>query len=202
MRLTLYPNVLHTLRDLAPSTPSSVRHAVNDYKWPNDIWNPSMKTLFLYGASGVGKTSLAMALLPQALKTKHLDLLRTKRYPSNHFGIIYDEGDLSARHAEAQIAFLDREFDTEVHVRYGVAEIPAGHPVIITSNRRPEQCMAIWNPAVARRVTCVRMVSRDTYVLDECAPPTGLRAEETLEEHATRQTAEREKETEFNVFNY
>lgn len=136
-----------------------------------------------------------MALLPQALKTKHLDLLRTKKYPSNHFGIIYDEGNLSHLHQEAQIAFLDREFDTEVHVRYGVAEIPAGHPVIITSNRRPDEIMALWNPAVQRRVDCVLMLEHNQFVPYVYSQPTGIKAGQSLDAY----NLEREKEQEFDA---
>lgn len=191
----MYPQVRQTLMALAPSTPSPVRHALDTFGFPVDIWNAATKTLCLFGASGVGKTSLAMALLPQALKTKHLDLLRTKHYPSNHFGIIYDEGNLSHLHQEAQIAFLDREFDTEIHVRYGVAEIPAGHPVIITTNRRPDEIMALWNPAVQRRVTCVYMLARDRFVPYEYLMDTGIKAGQSVEDYHL----EKEKEREFDV---
>jgi len=197
----MFPRTIETLVSLVPTRRLPARHALSEFDWPNDIWNAATKTLCLFGASGVGKTSLAMALLPQALKTKHLDLLRTKRYPSNHFGWIWDEGDPSGggkRHEEAQIAILDREFDTEIHVRYGVAEIPAGHPVIITTNRRPEQILSLWNPAIARRVTCVRMESRTTFELYEYSLPVGLRAGQSLESYHR----EREKEQEFDSHFY
>jgi len=191
----MYPRTIETLQSLVPSRPLPARHALDAFDFPSSMWQAATRTLCLFGASGVGKTSLAMALLPQALKTKHLDLLRTKKYPSNHFGIIYDEGNLSHLHQEAQIAFLDREFDTEVHVRYGVAEIPAGHPVIITSNRRPDEIMALWNPAVQRRVDCVLMLEHNRFTPYLYSEPTGLKAGQTLDSYAV----EREKEQEFDA---
>lgn len=116
--------------------------------------SPAKTTLLLYGATNLGKTALAKALLPNALLVRHLDKLR--EYSSGGYsGIILDDMAFLHVHDEGQIALLDRDEDTQVHVRYTVAEIPAGTPVIITSNRLPSGVFNIANGAIARRLTIV-----------------------------------------------
>lgn len=102
--------------------------------------------------------------------TRHLDLLTT--YQSKGFyGIILDDKSFNSSEytmsIESQIHLLDREDDTQVHCRYKVAQIPAHTPLIITSNKHPTQVVALHDPAVERRVTCMLMVSPHEFQLYE-----------------------------------
>jgi len=163
-QLTTYPTIMNTLRGLAPPKASLARFAMEDYNFPLDKWNPATTTLLLYGATNVGKTSLAKALLPRALMTRHLDLL--KNYQSKGYsGIILDDMSFAHLAVEHQIHLLDRTDDTQIHIRYGVAEIPSGTPVIITSNKPPDQIVSLHVPAIERRCTCMLMVSPNEYEL-------------------------------------
>lgn len=160
--LTLYPAIQTTLRTLAPPIPLSVTHAVSSYEFPSQHWPVHTKTLVLYGATNVGKTSLAIALLPMALMTRHLDLL--SKYASGHYeGIILDDMAFLHLHREAQIALLDRVHDTQIHVRYKVASLPAGCPLIITSNKHPGDVVFMHDPAIARRVVAIEMLSPTNF---------------------------------------
>lgn len=167
MRLTVYPRIMETLQGLAPPTrPSNVRFALENYSFPVERWDPHTRTLILFGATNVGKTSLAKALLPRALMTRHLDPLVT--YQSKGYkGIILDDmsfnsGEYTMK-PEAQIHLLDREDDTQIHCRYRVAEIPAHTPTIITSNKHPTQVVALHDPAIERRCLCMLMVSAHEF---------------------------------------
>lgn len=163
MRLTVYPKILDTLRSLAPPKVTPARYALKDFDFPLEKWNSAEKTMVLYGAPGVGKTTLCQAILTTGLTFRHPEKMRTAKYPNSHYGLIYDEGNISHLHIEAQIAWVDRYNDTQIHVRYGIVEIPAGHPLIITTNKLPEQIMALHLPQIARRVTCVLMRSPTEY---------------------------------------
>lgn len=156
--------MLETLAGLGPPTsPSSAPFALTSFNFPLEMWNHATHTLILFGATNVGKTSLAKALLPRALMTRHIDKLRD--YKRLGFkGIILD--DMSFNHLkepELQIHLLDRADETQVHCRYGVAEIPAETPVIITSNKHPTQIVMLHVPAVERRCFCVQMVSVNEF---------------------------------------
>lgn len=96
--------------------------------------------------------------------TRHLDLLRIYQSKSFH-GIILDDMSFTHLATEHQIHLVDREDDTQIHVRYGVAQIPANTPLIITSNRHPTQIVALHVPAIERRCTCMLMVSPHEYRL-------------------------------------
>lgn len=112
------------------------------------------RTLVICGETNTGKTTLAASLLPKALFTRHLDLLANLR--EGHEGIIMDDMSFKHLHDEGQIALLDVAMETQVHVRYKVAILPAGLPRIITTNREPLDVVNMVNPAIARRVQCIR----------------------------------------------
>lgn len=174
MRLTVYPRIMETLAGLAPPTkPSNVLFASESFSFPAEKWNPRTHTLILYGATNVGKTSLAKALLPRALMTRHLDLLTTYQSKGYH-GLILDDmsfnsGEYTMK-TESQIHLLDRADDTQIHCRYRVAEIPAHTPTIITSNKHPTQVVALHVPAIERRCFCVLMVSPTEYHIYNYVP--------------------------------
>lgn len=141
------------------------------YELPSFGWNitwasdPATTTLLLYGATNLGKTALAKAILPEALLVRHLDKLR--EYSNGKYkGIILDDMAFLHLHDEAQIALLDRDEDTQVHVRYTVAEIPAGTPVICTSNRYPGEVFNTTKGAIRRRLTIVHVSAIGQYALE------------------------------------
>lgn len=132
-----------------------ITYDLSTFGW-TEPWDGKTHTLLIYGGTNLGKTSLAKALLPDALLTRHLDKLR-EYDPVRYTGIILDDMSFSHLHREAQIALVDRHEDTQIHVRYSVAEIPAGTPVIITTNSQPGAILRMEDPAIARRVYVVHM---------------------------------------------
>lgn len=132
-----------------------ITYELSTFGW-TERWDGATHTLVIYGATNLGKTSLAKALLPEALLTRHLDKLR-EYDPTRYKGIILDDMSFSHLHRETQIALVDRHEDTQIHVRYSVAEIPAGTPVIITTNSLPSTILRMDDPAIARRCHVVLM---------------------------------------------
>lgn len=132
-----------------------ITYDLSTFGW-TEPWDGKTHTLVIYGGTNLGKTSLAKALLPDALLTRHLDKLRDYS-PGRYTGIILDDMSFKHLHREAQIALVDRHEDTQVHVRYAVAEIPAETPVIITTNSLPSSILHMDDPAIARRVYVVHM---------------------------------------------
>jgi hypothetical protein len=114
------------------------------------------KTLVLWGPTNTGKTSLAKALLPNALFIRHIDAL--KEYKTGQYtGLIFD--DMSFKHwpREAQIHLLDTDNVSQINVKHSIAIIPEGTPRIITTNMMPAEILAlnIMSPeecALSRRV--------------------------------------------------
>lgn len=160
------PKIRENLNSMTESLHPIVRHSIEDFTVPVEIATEiaiPTKTIILYGATGVGKTSLAKALLPQALMTRHLDMLRKYRKDLYH-GIILDDMSFDHLHDEAQIALLDRTDTTQVHVRYGVATIPEGTPVIITTNKDPTDVVRLENKAIWRRCLIYQFVDKDNIV--------------------------------------
>lgn len=138
-----------------------IEHDLSTFGW-TEPWDGKTHTLLIYGATNLGKTALAKALLPDALLIRHLDKLRD--YASGLYtGIIFDDMAFGHLHREAQIAILDRGEDTQVHVRYSVAEIPAGTPCIVTTNRQPGGVFTTEDPAIARRLYVVHMKGVGQY---------------------------------------
>lgn len=60
-------------------------------------------------------------------------------------------------HREAQLALVDVYDDTDIHVRYSVAHLPANTPRIITSNRGITEIVMADDPAIRRRIQVVSM---------------------------------------------
>ena len=138
-----------------------ITYDLSAFSFP-EIWDMTSSTLLITGPTNIGKTSLAKALLPEALFTRHIDRLR--EYGSGQYsGIILDDMSFLHLHREAQIALLDRADDTDIHIRYGVASIPAGTPVIITTNSRPDEVFTTTDGAINRRLTIVEMSAVGIY---------------------------------------
>ena len=88
-------------------------------------------TLFC-GPSGFGKTQFALAHFKNPLLVRHIDKL--KNLHPDHDGIVFD--DMSFKHIphDGVIHLLDIDCDSDIHVRYGVATIPANTRRIFTHN--------------------------------------------------------------------
>lgn len=117
------------------------------------------RILILSGDTNTGKTTLATSLLPKALFVRHMDRLGDLR--EGHDGIIFD--DMSFKHYpdEAQIHVCDTAMTSDIHIRYRMANIPAGTPRIITTNKKPWEVFNIENPAIARRTQGILWYGRD-----------------------------------------
>lgn len=97
-------------------------------------WEGCPRSLILEGPAGCGKTEWAKYKLPKPiLFVRHLDLLRHYN-PSIHRSILFDDMNFDHLPRSTWIYLLDRENPQQVHVRYGVAQIPAMVPKCFTTN--------------------------------------------------------------------
>jgi len=143
---------------------NNVKYKLEDFKELPFIWN-RMKTLVLTGPPDTGKTSLALALLPECLFISDLDDLR--EYNSGKYkGIVFDDVCFQkcarpmAR--EQQIHLFDMAHPRQIRSRYQNAKIPANTPKIITSNL-PIDHIVLWDdPAIQKRVQHVEILEK-TY---------------------------------------
>lgn len=114
-------------------------------------WERESKSVVIIGPAGVGKSTLAIRDIPKpALLVSHLDTLRSfnEHY---HKGILFDDISLKHIHLQGQLQVVCRELPRQVHVRYGVAFIPAGVPKIFTCNTFP----FIDDPSIMRRINII-----------------------------------------------
>jgi len=143
---------------------NNVKYKLEDFKELPFVWN-RMKTLVLTGPPDTGKTSLALALLPECLFISDLDDLR--EYNSGKYkGIVFDDVCFQkcarpmAR--EQQIHLFDMAHPRQIRSRYQNAKIPANTPKIITSNL-PIDHIVLWDdPAIQKRVQHVEILEK-TY---------------------------------------
>lgn len=91
-------------------------------------------SVVIIGPSGIGKTTWAKRNCKKpALFVTHLDGLRNLR--TEHQCIVFDDMDFRHLPRNTQIFIADRDEPRAIHVRYGVAEIPAGIQKIFTGNQ-------------------------------------------------------------------
>lgn len=115
---------------------------------------PEEKTIVLVGPTGIGKTSWAKRNAPKpALWVRHLDMLRTFK-SGYHKSIIFDDMDFKHLPRVTQLYIADFDDDQQIHVRYGVARIPAGTVKIFTANEYP----FMIDPAIDRRIHFMNFV--------------------------------------------
>lgn len=112
------------------------------------------KSNILVGAPGCGKTSYVRSLFPEALFVSHMDQL--SGFDSDvHTAIIFDDMSFSHMPRTAQIHILDIEQDRAIHIRYSIAEIPAGVKKFFTSNT--EDLFDFCDGAISRRCAIHRI---------------------------------------------
>lgn len=120
------------------------------------LLEPSYHSLCVVGPPGCGKTGWAMKYAPRpALLVKHLDCLRRFRV-GYHKSIVFDDCDFKHLPRSTQLMLCDYENQVQVHVRYGVAMIPARVPRLFLCNDGAEPF--IYDTAIqGRRVQVVHI---------------------------------------------
>jgi len=86
----------------------------------------------VWGDTNLGKTAFVKAHFKNPLFIRHMD--RLKEFTSAYDAIIFD--DMSFQHLPIStvIYLLDTDDDADIHVRYGVAKIPANTVKVFTHN--------------------------------------------------------------------
>lgn len=111
------------------------------------------KCLFLIGDSGIGKTTYAKQIIPKpCLFVTHIDDLK-KFQIDFHKAILFDDVCFNHYPVQSQIHLVDFENPRSIHVRYGIAQIPAGVPKIFTCNEDP---VNLEHAAIRRRSQVIR----------------------------------------------
>lgn len=153
------------LRSIGPRAESVAPAWDLDSFGPIPQWLPNT-TLLILGEPGIGKTSLALALIPNALFVSHLDTLR-EFDPRIHGGIIFDDMTFTHIPRESQIHLIDFEFDRQLHCRYANARIPRGTWKIIISNRFAGEVLLVSDKAIRRRLTIWKMIDINNILLEQ-----------------------------------
>jgi hypothetical protein len=148
--ITLHPSIADTLKALHPLPPPQPLWGSAAFP-THPPWDQS-KVLILSGPSGLGKSSLAQALMPTALFCSSADQLK-EFDPRRHEGIIFDDMNFLHWPRESQIHLVDFDFPRSIHLRYRNALIPKNTPKIFTTNLNPLGILNCADPAIRRRST-------------------------------------------------
>lgn len=106
------------------------------------------KSTVIIGPTGIGKSTWAKREAPKpALFVSHQDTLR-QFDPKTHKSIIFDDMSFAHLPRDAQIHIADQDDTRAIHIRYGIATIPAGTPKIFTANQE----IFSRDPAIERRL--------------------------------------------------
>lgn len=137
-------------------------HQYHGHKWKLPL-ERNFKCLFVYGATGTGKTQWAIHCFASPLIVSHVDQLRDFD-ASIHDGIVFDDMSFHHMPREAIIHLTDWDIDRQIHCRYSCAKIPAETRKIFTANINFEQCFP-EDPsgAIRRRFTKIIHVSGNTF---------------------------------------
>jgi hypothetical protein len=74
-----------------------------------------------------------------------------------HWGVIFDDMSFRQMPRTGQIALVDVEDPTDIHMRYNVGSLPIGVPRIITTNQPAFEVLDVNDDAVRRRLQIVEM---------------------------------------------
>lgn len=147
-----YRNSFQAYRSLVNARRIVVQHELSSFP---EAWRrltaDEVKSDIIWGPSGIGKTSFAKALFPNALFVSHIDDLR--HFNSELYdAIIFDDMDFKHLPRSSQIHLVDFDDHRSIHVRYGVASIPAGTKKIFLTNEPEGRIFQVEDPAIRRRV--------------------------------------------------
>lgn len=154
---------VHLIRQDKPLLPD-FEHDYSDSQWTL-IAPEHFRVLYIWGASGTGKTQWACHLFSSPLLVSHVDTLR-EYDPSRHDGIVFDDMSFTTGFTtEDLIAICDWDLPRTVRCRYSNAIIPRHTRKIFTSNK------TIWENfpvdpagAISRRITKTIHVVGPTFV--------------------------------------
>ncbi len=138
-------------RKLINTEKITVKHDITTFPESWQHLEDNFNTIILWGESGIGKTCLAKALLPEALMVSHTDDL-LKYNPDEYDGIIFDDMDFKHFPRSAQIHLLDWDDNRSIHCRYVSAFIPANTRKIFTTNEPDGSVFDLTDAAIRRRV--------------------------------------------------
>jgi len=105
------------------------------HQWGGRIFDTCC--IYLWGASGLGKTECAVAHFERGLLVRSLDQSRDF-HATRYDGIIFDDSSLSHLSAEERIHLADYNYDAVIRARYSNGLLPAGTKRVFTSNKTPE----------------------------------------------------------------
>lgn len=92
---------------------------------------PPLETLFMYGATDLGKTAYARAMLPEAALIRHVDQLKGVDFSK---GLIFDDFAVSHWPVTSIIHLLDWDEESGINVKHSHVIIPPHTKKIFTSN--------------------------------------------------------------------
>lgn len=96
------------------------------------------QSMLVVGRPGLGKTTWAKSVMPRpCLLVKHLDQLRNFRN-GYHKSVFFDDCDFKHLPRSTQLQLCDYAAQCQIHVRYGVACIPANIPRLFCCNENNE----------------------------------------------------------------
>lgn len=94
----------------------------------------TFQSMLVVGPPGIGKTGWAMLHMPRpCLLVKHIDILARFR-EGYHNSVLFDDCDFKHYPRNTQLALCDFENKVQIHVRYGVAILPARIPRLFLCN--------------------------------------------------------------------
>lgn len=125
-----YRKDLSIIRGLFKDTTS--KYSRDSYNFKIEDWTCHWH---LYGDADCGKTQFAKAQFDHPLYVRHADHFSLFD-PCSHDGIVVDELHFNHWPAISVINMLNRKDDAAIHVRYLVADIPAGVRMIFCSNSK------------------------------------------------------------------
>lgn len=115
-------------------------------------WRRGEHALWLYGASGLGKTEFAKSLFVNPLIVSHPDQMKSLE---GHDCLIFDDFHMTHWPRTACIHIADLKNPRGMNVKHGCITIPAGFPRVFCSN---EWIWATDNKgAIERRVFCIKI---------------------------------------------
>lgn len=126
--------------------------------WKNKYINK--RALWLYGPSGIGKTTMMLSMFKNGIRINHLDKLKKFKKNINSV-LIFDDMNFKGQSRELGILLADIKQPSDINVKHGMVTIPAGTPRVFISN------VNIWPVdyanAIHRRIFKVELNNNKLY---------------------------------------